>query len=63
MPKGVEATTIGIERDLIAPPSRAHLDEARQINLNSAPPLIGHQWMVLSPSVAREIGHTLIGAK
>ncbi len=55
MPEGIETTTIGIEKDLIAPPERAHLDEARKVDLGGAPPLVGHQWMVLSPAVAQAI--------
>ncbi len=59
LPDRVEATTIAIEGDLIAPPSRCQLDGARNLVIEGAPPLVGHQWMGFSPAVADTIADAL----
>jgi pimeloyl-ACP methyl ester carboxylesterase len=59
LPDGIEATSIAIQGDLIAPPARCRLEGARNVVLEGAPPLIGHQWMGFSPAVADAIGEAL----
>lgn len=57
--EGIEATSIAIEGDLIAPPGRCRLTGAENVVLKGAPPLIGHQWMGFSPAVADSIAAAL----
>lgn len=59
LPKEIEATTIAIDGDLIAPPSRCRLEGARNLIIDGAPPLVGHQWMGFSPAVADSIAEAL----
>jgi triacylglycerol lipase len=55
---GVEVTTIAIEGDLIAPPSRCHLQGARNVTVPGVP-LVAHQWLILSLPVVDAVAEAL----
>lgn len=58
-PSGLKVTTIGIEGDLVAPPDRCRLPNARHVVVDGLP-LISHQWAVFSHEVAEEISKALL---
>ena len=60
MPEGVAVTTIAVEGDLVAPPSRCRLDGARHVTVPGVP-LLAHQWIVLSPAVVDAVTEALRG--
>ena len=57
-PQGVKVTTIGVEGDLVAPPDRCRLPDARHVVVEGLP-LISHQWAVFSHQVADAIAEAL----
>jgi len=58
MPEGVAFTSIAIEGDLVAPPKRCALPEARTVTVGGLP-VVAHQWLIISPEVVEAIDEAL----
>lgn len=58
LPDGPDLTTIAIDGDLIAPPSRCHLEGAEHVTVKGVP-VVAHQWLVLSTSVVDAVADAL----
>jgi len=60
VPPGVSVTSIAIQGDLISPPDRCRVPDARNVTVPGAP-LVAHQWLILSSPVLEAVVDALRG--